>query len=177
MEGATLIFSSDPTFSSVPKSLYDLFEPTDARKTNWIKPVTGVSNLFYCPYKYKIQNGGNPFNEYSMVLRLAEQYLIRAEARARQNKMEEALDDLNMVHTRAGLTEININDPQELSDAIILERRKELFVEWGHRWLDLKRTGLVNNIMSAIKPGWSLNDTIYPIPQSETLINPKLTQK
>src|SRR5690606_28078371 len=120
-------------------------------KANWIGNVTSQSETYYFPYKYKISSGQDPWNEYPMVLRLAEQYLIRAEARAHQNKLPEAIADLDAIRERAGLLSIANIKPgigqAELLDAILQERRVELFAEWGHRWFDLKRTAQADAIL------------------------------
>jgi hypothetical protein len=59
------------------------FETGDQRKVNWTKSVTTGLNTWNHPNKYKL-NYNNSSQEYSIVLRLAEQYLIRAEKE--QNK-------------------------------------------------------------------------------------------
>jgi hypothetical protein len=61
-------------------------------------------------------------------------------------------------------------------DSIILERYHELFSEFGHRWFDLKRFDLTNEVLSPIKPGWKPTDLLLPIPENELLINPNLIQ-
>jgi hypothetical protein len=118
--------------------------------------------------------------EYTVVLRLAEQYLIRAEARAQQGNLLDAQADLNIIRSRAGLSDRSINNVDLLLTAIMHERQVELFSEWGHRWLDLKRTNTVNAVMSVITPQkggtWSSNWAWFPIPQSEIRTNVKLKQ-
>jgi len=52
----------------------------------------------------------------------------------------------------------------------------ELFAEWGHRWLDLKRTNTANAVLGAEKPTWKPTDVLFPIPQTERTNNPNLTQ-
>lgn len=161
---------------SVSTGLWDAFEIGDLRKDNWIK--SGGQNYRY-PYKYKTYKSaiGSEITEYNVVLRLAEQYLILAEALAHQNRIEEAVNDINIIRTRAGLTalEKNINNEQCL-DAILNERRFELFAEWGHRWIDLKRTGQANAVLSKAKSSWQYYDTLYPIPLSELETAPNLKQ-
>jgi hypothetical protein len=112
-----------------------------------------------------------------MVLRLAEQYLIRAEARARLGKVPESQADINAIRSRSGLSNTTAADPAALLLAIEKERQVELFSEWGHRWLDLKRTGRADAVLGAEKPtDWQPTDALYPIPQNEILSNPLLTQ-
>ena len=84
-----------------------------------------------------------------MIFRLAEQYLIRAEARAHLNKLTEAASDLNTIRTRAFLPNTSAATQSELYLAIAQERKIELFAEWGHRWYDLKRTGKAIEVMTA----------------------------
>ncbi len=159
------------------------FENGDARKTTWLK-LNRRGNL--APYKYRSFSSSSTSNpddsrqENSTVLRLAEQYLIRAEARAQQNKLDLAIADVDVIRARAGLPLIANTNPgiskTALLDAIMQERRVELFTEWGHRWFDLKRTGKAVAVLSSIKPGFTSDDLLYPIPESELNKNPFLEQ-
>jgi len=117
--------------------------------------------------------------EYDIVLRLAEQYLIRAEARAKQNNLTgtgSAIIDLNVIRNRAGLSDTTITVQENMLNAILLERRKELFTEWGHRWFDLKRTGKIDAVMQAYAPvkgtTWESYKSLYPIAQKQIDLNP-----
>jgi hypothetical protein len=166
------------------KNLLDSFEAGDARKLNWIgkySDATVSPNVdYFYPFKYKSATSNNPVTEYTVVLRLAEQYLIRSEARAQQNNINGAQDDLNAVRTRAGLANTIASDKDAVLDATLHERQVELFSEWGHRWFDLKRTGKVNAVMSVVTPQkggiWSPNWQLYPVPQIELDRDPNLTQ-
>jgi hypothetical protein len=112
-----------------------------------------------------------------VVLRFAEQYLIRAEARAWQNKIEDAVTDINAIRLRAGLHELEKNiSKEECLQAIEQERRTEFFAEWGHRWINLKRTGNANAVLSKVKSNWQYYDTLYPIPFAELETAPNLEQ-
>ncbi|MCS3795725.1 RagB/SusD family nutrient uptake outer membrane protein [Niastella sp. OAS944] len=159
----------------ISSELWNAFEMGDLRKANWIKS----GPLGNYPYKYTtyLSAAGSSPIEYNVVLRLAEQYLIRAEARVNQNRIEEAAADINIIRTRAGLsvlaTTINI---EQCLQAIEQERRTELFAEWGHRWIDLKRTNKADGMLGAIKSNWSHNDQLYPIPISELESAPNLKQ-
>lgn len=157
------------------QSFIDSFSTEDKRLTDWIG--FHESTGFYFPYKYKIQNSTDAVTEFSMVLRLSEQYLIRAEARARQNDLDGAISDLDMIRERAGLIPVEEIDPgigqEELLELILEERKKELFTEWGHRWLDLKRTERASEVFTE---SWENTDVFYPIPENERIKNPNLTQ-
>jgi len=179
-----LLPGTGPSVTGYPVYLSDQiissFEAGDQRKTSWVGSVTPTSGTtYYFANKYK-NNSTNPANitEYTMVLRLAEQYLIRAEARAKQNKFPEAQHDLNMIRRRAGLPNTTANDQPSLVAAILQERKAELFTEWGHRWFDLKRTGAVDAVMNTVAGSkattWNSNWQWYPIPQSDIDKDPAL---
>jgi starch-binding outer membrane protein, SusD/RagB family len=105
-------------------------------------------------------------------LRLAEMYLARAEARARQQDFDGAQDDINAIRNRAGLDDLSLATVTEeaLIDAILQERRVEFAFE-GHRFFDLRRTGRAQQVL-----GLSQAQLLWPIPQSELDRNPNLTQ-
>src|SRR5262249_9182339 len=84
--------------------LLNSFEANDQRKINWVGSKTAGGNTYYFPYKYKVYTSST-ISEYTMVLRLAEQYLIRAEARAQLGNTTGAVADLNVIRRRAGLTD------------------------------------------------------------------------
>lgn len=191
-EGLTLLQSlklgpQDPNNPfRLSDELLSAFEPMDKRKTNWSwSGITNDGKLTYFPYKYKVGSynrtiGDTPTEAY-MVLRLAEQYLIRAEARVRGNaQLDLAIKDVNAIRYRAGLDDL----PQTLTAVQLLskiehEKQVEFFAEWGHRWFDLKRTGRAHDVLSAVamKQPW-LGDyqLLYPIPISEIKTNSKLIQ-
>ncbi|MEJ0103732.1 MAG: RagB/SusD family nutrient uptake outer membrane protein [Bacteroidota bacterium] len=175
-EGRYFILTGSPTNVTLSNQVINAFEPGDTRKANWIGSFIDGTGTYYFPYKYKVQSGSG-LTEYSMVLRLAEQYLIRAEARAWQNDISGAQDDLNAIRTRAGLSNTSANTRETLLDAIISERQVELFTEWGHRWLDLKRTNNADAILGPIKsPDWQSTDTLFPIPLQEIQNNVHIVQ-
>jgi starch-binding outer membrane protein, SusD/RagB family len=186
-EGYTLIRTTAPT-NLEPVSLtpfvISAFEPGDQRKKNWVDSITISGKKYYYPKKYKVKGGatGTPVTEYLMVFRLAEMYLVRAEAEAQLEKITEARDDLLTLRRRAGLADATLtaNDKPSLLVAVMHERRVELFTEWGHRWLDLKRSGNVDAVMSAICPlkggTWDTRYQLYPIPLNEILNDPNLIQ-
>jgi hypothetical protein len=162
--------------------VYD-FETGDARKISWINGIKVGTDSFYYAYKYKSATQNAPVTEYLTVFRLAEQYLIRAEARAMQNKFQQAIDDVNIIRQQHGGLLTPLTAPVTQSEAINIilhERRVELFCEWGHRWLDLKRTGKVDEVMTVETPlkggTWQITNKYYPIPTSDLIANPNLTQ-
>jgi hypothetical protein len=179
-EGGVFIPSSNsiiPPFVLTP-SLLNSFEPNDGRKAVWTdsSKVGNPQRLYYYPKKYKVRSA-TAKTEYEMVLRLAEQYLIRAEARAQQNNIQGSHSDINKVRNRAGLPDTDADDPARLMKAIENERRWEFFTEFGHRWLDLKRWGKLDSVLTILKgSNWQTTDALFPLPISEIQLHPLLTQ-
>jgi starch-binding outer membrane protein, SusD/RagB family len=98
-----------------------------------------------------------------ILIRLAELYLIRAEARARKTATDlpGALADLNLIRSRAGLPASLAVTANDVLDAVLKERRIELAFE-GHRFFDLRRYNSISTvgITDAFRALW-------PIPQRE----------
>ena len=175
IEGFAFILFGAPRNSALNSSVLNAFSDSDLRKENWVGTVTSGSDTYFFPYKYQVFFGSD-LTEYYMVLRLAEQYLVRAEARVHLNDLDGALVDVNKIRNRAGLGVASGASNELVLDLIYKERRRELFAEWGHRWFDLKRTGKADAVLSVIKPGWQPTDVLFPIPQSELQNNPNMTQ-
>jgi len=166
---------------TVRDKLYQTFENADLRKSKWIGLNTvsgaGQTTIYPFPAKYKARVANTAKPEFAMALRLAEQYLIRAEALARLNQVPAAVDDLNIIRSRAGLSPLDKTISQEACLLeISVQRRIELFGEWGSRFLDLKRTGQLDETIGSLKPGWKPTAKAFPIPQNEIIYNPKLIQ-
>lgn len=183
--GATAPFGNPNVWLS--QQLIDEFEAGDKRRASWVKAFPTNSRAFEVPFKYKIgrQMGDNTISqEYTMVLRLGELYLIRAEARAQQNKLigsNSAQSDIDIIRNRAGLNGTSATSKDDLLNAIDHERYVELFTELGHRWFDLKRREKINERMNIISPQkggqWSPFKALLPIPYEEIKLNPSLRGK
>ncbi|SFF68819.1 RagB/SusD domain-containing protein [Salegentibacter agarivorans] len=155
------------------------FSLEDKRLDQWVGFYSDTNRAFHFPFKYKDRSSTNNITEYSMVLRLAEQFFIRAEARARTGNLSGAIADLDEIRSRSNLETISESNPgigqEQLLELIQEERKKELFSEWGHRWLDLKRTNRASEILSPFT-SWEDTDVLYPIPEEDRMKNPNLTQ-
>lgn len=179
-------------------SIYKSFEAGDDRKVNWVSTVSVGGIVYPFAYKYKADGSQTNVTEYQVVLRLAEQYLIRAEAEARLGNIPAAVSDLNTIRTRARAAATpSVPNPlpdlsssislQQLYIAIEQERKVELFTEWGHRWLDLKRTPgfsdpsktRADEVMPSVcaaKGGiWNSNWKLLPIPREQLQRDPNMT--
>lgn len=157
-------------------SLLNSFEPTDKRKSNWINTSTVNNIIESYPYKYQVLESSDII-ECEIIFRLAEIYLIHAEAEIAAGSLAAAATDINLVRHRAGLSDITIDSKEKGLQAIETERRHELFAEWGHRWLDLKRWNRADQVLSAIKGNnWQSTDVLWPIPAQQILLNKNLVQ-
>lgn len=175
--GYMMILSGVPYLTYLDKSNVDVFGGGDARSAAWVGLIKSGADSFFYSYKYKVSLSSAPVTEYSSLMRLAEVFLIRAEARAQKSDFVKSIDDLNTVRKRSGLPEISYASQNSLLDSIAIERRRELFTEGGNRWMDLKRTGEIDLVMPKIKgANWSKEDALYPIPVTEILRNKYLTQ-
>jgi hypothetical protein len=175
-----IMYGSGPNYPITP-ALIASFETDDQRKTTWIDTITYGNTLYYYPFKYKDRGSyGVAPSEYYVMFRLSEQYMIRAEASAQLKKLNESVADVNVIRSRAGLDDVTAEMPsltqENLLTAIANENRHEFFAEWGHRWLDLKRTGKADAVLSAEKPTWLPTAVWFPLPQAELDINKKLKQ-
>lgn len=207
-EGNQFILVTAPTESypvAVSSYLYNSFEAGDNRKVSWIGSftTTGTAPVTYrFPYKYKVRATGAaslPLTENEVLMRLAEQYLIRAEAYIQTGQIALGMADLNTLRARSRATPTlavpnplpGLSASLSKADALLAvehERQVELFSEFGDRWLTLKRMKGYSNptvsradeVMPAItlaKGGvWNTNWQLYPVPASDILSNINLTQ-
>lgn len=116
-----------------------------------------------------------PFDNIQL-FRLAEMYIIRAEARTQQNKISgvnSAESDINVIRERAGVPLIQGSSQNQMLLVIENERRMELCFE-GHRWYDLIRTGRAKTVMDEFTSNWTDKDELWPIPLREITNNPSL---
>ena len=181
-----LVPDGTPPTYILNNSLVSGYDSNDMRRTIWIDSTNYFGTEYYVPNKYylgaaSIQPGTSSIPQYYMMLRLAEQYLIRAEAEAESGDLAEAINDVNTIHVRSGADSLSLSSlstQQDVLNAIAQERRLELFAEWGHRWLDLKRTETANSVLGALsyKAPWDSTALYYPIPSSEIITDPNLTQ-
>jgi len=159
-------------------SLLTAFEAGDKRLQNWVGATTPNGTTMYYPYKYKNVSASTTPTEDQMILRLAEMYLVRAEAAAHLNHLTEALADVNVIRTRAGLGASTADPASQTAvlNAVMHERQVELFCEWANRWYDLKRTGTAQTVLNAVKTGFIAEAALYPIPQAQIQLNNLLIQ-
>lgn len=139
------------------------FEEGDVRR-NFIGEAAGRTGQRFLKAE-DFSNDANP----AYVLRLAEMYLLRAEARFELGDTDGALEDLNAVHTRAGL------DPYQNADNFINKLADEWkweFFQEGFRFRTLVRLGIMEEVM-----GYESFRRIYPIPFRELVIEDNLLEQ
>lgn len=132
-----------------------------------IAQTSPPGNLWYGKLYYRTPLGTDP----AYVMRIAELYLIRAEARAQLGKTAAALADLNAVRDRAGVPASTAATKDALLLAIETERQVEFPFE-ADRWFNLIRTGRVAAVLGIT----DATKYVLPIPNSEILADKALTQ-
>jgi hypothetical protein len=126
----------------VSPALYDQIPATDARKTHWVAPGMGAGALVdYNQVKFGVKAVGTWAADY-VYMRLAEMYLIKAEAQARGagSDTDAAQSLFQVISKRDPEYVLSTNTGVALQEEIMLHRRIELWGE-GFRWIDLKRLG------------------------------------
>lgn len=136
------------------QDLISLYGDGDARRDAWYEPCfdetvsepeTGCSDVNdegLELHKYASEQGISRFADDYPHLRIAEMYLIQAEARLNASGVGAAISRLNDLREQRGASQLdaaNFNFDQAY-DEILAERRRELVAE-GHRFFDLKRLG------------------------------------
>lgn len=153
--------------ASRTETVSDDFESNDLRKASTVRFYMGSKGDDYYCAKY-LDNVSRKDN--INILRLAEMYLIKAEALNELSYVAdgEAFNSINAIRNRAGLssyTSIDLTTQDHFRLAIEKERNFELIFE-GNRLFDLRRTGRINEVLPDIgtlkEAGW-----YFPIPQSE----------
>jgi len=175
LEGQYYIFVTLPPQNVVlSQNLLDSFEPGDQRKQKWTKALSNATMSYSYPYKYTQNNKTSSSLEFSVVLRVEEAYLISAEAENELGNIQTAINRLNQLRQRVGLAGLGNLNQQQVRTAVMDERRHELFTEFGHRFFDLKRKGLLNTYMPTVKSSWKNHMSLLPLPENELIANPSL---
>lgn len=155
-----------------PAFVLELLDPARGGARSGL--VADKGDGVYVIREYALQDGSSPIQ----VLRLAEQYLIRAEARLRKATpdVDGALADLNAIRARAALAPLAADTPANLLLAVEQERRYELAFE-AHRFCDIVRTGRAGEVFGAYDPVFANpNYWVLPFPANAILADPDLKQ-
>jgi len=140
----------------VSPQLYSLYNSNDLRRDILFRTLNGKLTR-----KASYTGGTGPFSG----IAVDEQYLIRAECKARAGSTTEAMNDLNALLIKRYRTGAFIPLTAASSDAalaiILTERRKELPYR-GLRWLDLRR--LNQDSRFAVTLGRMVNGVEYTLP-------------
>lgn len=164
------MWTAVPSSALLRDTFIESFEAGDQRWSQWGGTVSGPDQQYH--YVVKYEDFSIPPLDHTTILRLAEQYLIRAEARAMNGDFPGARADINIIRNRAGLPSIGEDDVESLIDVILQERRSEFFTEWGHRWLDLKRLRKAEEVLRPVKGDWLEKYQLLPIPESQLTQGP-----
>lgn len=179
------------------QAFFDSFDPKDKRRllldTNYVNKqgvtvhqaaITPVTTHGVLVKKYADRNSVGGLHSTNIpILRVADVYLIAAEAATRLNGVSaNAYQYINRVRARAGLDGLTEGLGVDAFVAAVLQERSwELFAE-GDRWYDLTRTNTFRQVIPA-----AVNDVYkvrnppprnqyFPIPQTEVNANNLLEQ-
>jgi hypothetical protein len=129
--------------------------------------IAGTGNAVYGV----LYNTAGTSTDPAYLIRIAELYLIRAEARAQLNKLTEAAADLNIIRARADVPATAADTQSALLQAIEDENAVEFAFE-AHRWFDLTRTERATAVLGLT----DRNFWLFPLPLSDVQSDPDLTQ-
>ena len=149
--------------------LMSSFDAADLRFDATIDTSSVPGTPFGIKYS-RISNGTDPL----YFIRLAEMYLIAAEAAAEAGDFGAANGYINTVRTRAGLADVAL-DANNYVDLILTEKYKELAFEGGQRLWDLRRRGLATSVLGPLGYEAPIDD-LWPFPQRDIDRNTNLVQ-
>ncbi|HTD94446.1 MAG TPA: RagB/SusD family nutrient uptake outer membrane protein [Chitinophagaceae bacterium] len=161
------------------KNLFD--KANDIRYTTYFTGIPGDDTSFV--KKYPGSARGPRINDLKMI-RLAEMYLIRAEAYAEKEQLGNAATNINALRAAriTGYTDVAFASKDIAISQILTERYKELCFE-GFRFFDLKRRNLSidRNLSDSRSTSWqnlAANSNLFalPIPATEFSGNPNMVQ-
>jgi starch-binding outer membrane protein, SusD/RagB family len=178
------------------QDFYNSFDPADKRRqllaTSYVnkagkvvpqKDITPITTdgVLIRKFRDPVSTTGTIVN--IPILRLADIYLVAAEAEARMNGgTAKAYGYINAVRSRAELPTLAAGLSKDgFIDAVLQERSWEFFAE-GDRWYDLTRTGkfltVIPKASNSVYPSRPVQakNKYFPIPQDEVNANPELTQ-
>ena len=171
-QAATYLFTVVHNSLSLAPTFYDTFDSNDLRKSHWVNNLTINGVTYHQPFKYKIKL--NNTEEYGVFYRLEEAYFYLAEAFAYQEKTSDAAEVINIIRNKRGVSDLPLNLSKDaFITELLREANKEFFTEGGHRFLDLKRNGRIQDLAS-LKSTWKTYNDLFPIPEKQTLINKNL---
>lgn len=165
------VFSSAQFILTASDELLDTYETGDVRRDTWTETTrSGAEGSVYRSNKWLGTKGD--FLENLPIIRAAELYLIRAEARYRTSDAAGSRSDLNALRTNRGLSPVDGGlTGDALFNQIMTERRLEFALE-GHRWFDLKRNGLTITKHGDIEPvPYTDYRLLAPLPQDQIQLN------
>ncbi|WP_025415065.1 RagB/SusD family nutrient uptake outer membrane protein [Gemmatirosa kalamazoonensis] len=168
-----------------PQRSFDTGQPTTDRQGNPLIFTDTIGNITAAnenegvrPYKFPVLSSapsGDAFPNNYPIYRLAEMYLIRAEAQNELGQTAAAIADVNIVRRRVGLAALNTGMSQaDARTAIFAERQFELAAEGKYRQ-DAIRAG-VYTAARQFKTAKEPYKILMPIPATQIQTNPLLTQ-
>ena len=102
------------------------------------------------------------------IIRNAELILLRAEANIGLHNNSAAIDDINVIRVEdGGLAPLSGSFSGDLLEELLYEKRYTLFWEGGHRWIDMRRYGKLDELPRDLPTHKVMSR--FPLPQAECL--------
>ncbi|MGI6574183.1 MAG: RagB/SusD family nutrient uptake outer membrane protein [Fermentimonas sp.] len=184
------LFNPDDPYSNRDPRCLQTLNPTGIRIINGVEHTygseTGIHWNKFVEDNVSYFDRNVEVDDYDIIhLRYADVLLMYAEAQNEINGPDQSVHNaINEVRHRSGMPSVPLDlSVDEMRDIIRLERRIELAGE-GHRWFDIKRWKIANEVLSLVdEPGGGIgtlkmlpHQYIWPFPQSEIDLNPNLVQ-
>ncbi len=111
--------------------------------------------------------GGSWADPYQAIRQAEVLILLKAEAHAQLGETDLAVKAINVIRNTAEIGDYaGATDQSSLIDEILYQRRYSLWAEpWGHRWIDIRRYGRMDEINTSFDQGAVFRQ--FPHPQAE----------
>jgi hypothetical protein len=161
-------YSFSPT-----SSLYNSYNAVNDRERRDFVIAFSPDDAAWVGKYFRVESG----DDNMILLRLAEMYLVRAEAAGRLGNLGQAIDDVNTIRARSGVAPLaaTVTTQVQVLTAVLNERRRELAIE-GHRFFDLRRMRDLPAAAAIVNNFFEEYQLYFPLPQTELDANRVLTQ-
>lgn len=165
------------------KRVAEFFQSVDfSVGENEIRPIfadplaNGERQIMFAKFRKAKDRSYNLMDSPVPIFRYADILLLKAEADARLNKVNESMTNLNLVRTRAGIPLFTKTDQALLIEEVLEERRRELIGEY-HRVYDLVRLGRLHDFNSSVTEKNEKDGAgFFPVSDEAFANNPNMTQ-
>lgn len=172
-------YANDRSDKRVP----EFFQSIDySVSSNELRPIfadplqNGERGIMFAKFRKVKDRTYNKMDSPVPVFRYGGLLLLKAEADARLNNLSAALENLNKIRTRAGISNYTKEDQSMIIEQVLEESRRELLGEY-HRVYDLVRLGRLHEFNPFIsKEDEEQGAGFHPVDDEAFENNPNMTQ-